>query len=659
MGYQTVRALIPIRHSGVLRVPGVATGDNAQDFIVDDAVATKLIGSGYVTSQGVSSAPSASVPKAFSVRQAVDLATLTAKYPAADNLGNVGLVGVTAPYTRYYSDGSVWAPAGASSSAAVAVAVAQKLDASASHLGGIVALAQNATYTLTPDLDYSKGVMIEGPATGVGNLLCGAGVTINGSSRSRRLPPGSVVRLHTISGNALAMSIVQADPIVPRAAFRVVAGNIDTSGAVPHQGRILTPKTSLPAMLWEPANLAMPGTPSNCTAAANRNYVCRSQYGSVGLTASASGSVAATWTGQNVNFALAISQGYTTGVIYLFLPHLMESMTISFSGSGGRQRILTYNFACARKGLVALPFALPGLSAPLTTSVNNALLGVNIAGMSEFNGGFDVNNTTVTSIGVTFSTFGMAGTTVSAGEVFAVAGIDLLPKLRPAVLVTYDKVNGTPGQDSFNELVDLHRVRNLAGGVRYYGLYDNNGTGLGFIKYGTDRGFDVFNGTLTRQPTSGQTVADAYREFGLNDTQMRASGLVPTAFHTVPGNASWPDGTYEQIMASIGVRYSRATGLPVIPHGFGGMFQPYCMGTTGMTSPNGKTPTQYLQGLVDAGVHGSIFSHGIFVGTDPGDSRNPVADVVATLDALKAFQDAGLIDVVGCDGMSLILDGLA
>lgn len=57
MGYQTVRALTPIRHSGVLRVPGQTTGDNAQDFVVEDSQASRLVTLGYATSLGAAPAP--------------------------------------------------------------------------------------------------------------------------------------------------------------------------------------------------------------------------------------------------------------------------------------------------------------------------------------------------------------------------------------------------------------------------------------------------------------------------------------------------------------------------------------------------------------------------------------------------------------------------
>jgi hypothetical protein len=57
MGYQTVRALTTVRHDGKLRIPGQTTGDNQQDFVVEDSVATKLVGAGVVSAVGSASAP--------------------------------------------------------------------------------------------------------------------------------------------------------------------------------------------------------------------------------------------------------------------------------------------------------------------------------------------------------------------------------------------------------------------------------------------------------------------------------------------------------------------------------------------------------------------------------------------------------------------------
>lgn len=57
MPYQTVRALTPIRHSGVLRVPGQIGGENSQDFVVEDTQANRLVALGYATSLGVAAAP--------------------------------------------------------------------------------------------------------------------------------------------------------------------------------------------------------------------------------------------------------------------------------------------------------------------------------------------------------------------------------------------------------------------------------------------------------------------------------------------------------------------------------------------------------------------------------------------------------------------------
>lgn len=57
MPFQLVRALTPVRHDNVLRVPGQTTGANAQDFIVSDTVAATLIAQGIVSFQSVSAPP--------------------------------------------------------------------------------------------------------------------------------------------------------------------------------------------------------------------------------------------------------------------------------------------------------------------------------------------------------------------------------------------------------------------------------------------------------------------------------------------------------------------------------------------------------------------------------------------------------------------------
>ncbi len=62
MGYQTVRALVPIRHSGVLRIPGQTSGDNAQDFVAEDSQVARLVALGFVTSLGAAAAPADPTP---------------------------------------------------------------------------------------------------------------------------------------------------------------------------------------------------------------------------------------------------------------------------------------------------------------------------------------------------------------------------------------------------------------------------------------------------------------------------------------------------------------------------------------------------------------------------------------------------------------------
>jgi lysophospholipase L1-like esterase len=49
MAYNTVRALQAVRHNGVLRIPGQTSGDNAQDFVVDDTTKDRLVALGFVS----------------------------------------------------------------------------------------------------------------------------------------------------------------------------------------------------------------------------------------------------------------------------------------------------------------------------------------------------------------------------------------------------------------------------------------------------------------------------------------------------------------------------------------------------------------------------------------------------------------------------------
>lgn len=62
MGFQKVRALIRTTHNKVDRIPGITEGKNAQDFVVSDAQAAKLVEQGFVTSLGVAAEPAKTVP---------------------------------------------------------------------------------------------------------------------------------------------------------------------------------------------------------------------------------------------------------------------------------------------------------------------------------------------------------------------------------------------------------------------------------------------------------------------------------------------------------------------------------------------------------------------------------------------------------------------
>lgn len=62
MPYQQLRALTPIRHSGVLRIPGQSSGPNAQDFVAEDTQAERLVAAGYVISLGAAPTPESVLP---------------------------------------------------------------------------------------------------------------------------------------------------------------------------------------------------------------------------------------------------------------------------------------------------------------------------------------------------------------------------------------------------------------------------------------------------------------------------------------------------------------------------------------------------------------------------------------------------------------------
>lgn len=448
--------------------------------------------------------------------------------------------------------------------------------------------------------------------------------------------------------------------------MRVLNGVVDMSGRAPKVSRWLaTMPKETPAMLFEPANLGLP-TATNCTAAVATNYICRSQYGGVSMTSTvttSSGNYNVAWTGLSINFGAQVAAGYTAGVMYVCLPHRTESIALRFD-NGIRSRTLTFAAPVGRTGWVALPFALPGLSAGMQASVNNALVQQNSSGFGESNGGFDSGFSTVTAITLTISTFGAAGTNIVTGDVTVVAGMEVLPKLKPAVMLTYDKINGSASNGTFFEVVDKHIARGLKAGVRYHGLYDNNSSSMAYINYAVAAGFEVYNGQLTRVPTTGQTVNDAWREFGVNQSQARGNGLQMSPFYSTAGNATWPDGTYETLLPQLGIRYGRTSGLNCAAHGFGGVLNPLSMGVAGMEGPLGPsgviTPTQWLQALVDAGVHGSAFSHGFWRGgVNPADSRITEAQLDTFLIAAQQFQSAGLVDFVGPTGMANVLDGLA
>lgn len=65
MSFQRVRALVPVRHDNVLRIPGVTTGENAQDFVVRVAQATRMIELGLVSFIEAADPPATGLEQVF------------------------------------------------------------------------------------------------------------------------------------------------------------------------------------------------------------------------------------------------------------------------------------------------------------------------------------------------------------------------------------------------------------------------------------------------------------------------------------------------------------------------------------------------------------------------------------------------------------------
>ena len=65
MSYQRVRALVPVRHDGVVRIPGQTTGENLQDFVVRAEQATRLIQQGLVSYIEDAQAPATGLEHVF------------------------------------------------------------------------------------------------------------------------------------------------------------------------------------------------------------------------------------------------------------------------------------------------------------------------------------------------------------------------------------------------------------------------------------------------------------------------------------------------------------------------------------------------------------------------------------------------------------------
>jgi hypothetical protein len=103
------------------------------------------------------------------VRQAVDLATLNAQYPAADNLGNAAMVGAAAPYTRYHSDGTAWLASGGAAGTFTSRAL------TTADNGSTLVCGSAQVATVPAGLGAGFGVAVKGSIT----FANGAGVTVS------------------------------------------------------------------------------------------------------------------------------------------------------------------------------------------------------------------------------------------------------------------------------------------------------------------------------------------------------------------------------------------------------------------------------------------------------------------------------------------------
>lgn len=65
MSFQRVRALVPVRHDGVVRIPGITSGENGQDFVVRTEQATRLIAQGLVSFIEAAEPPATGLEQVF------------------------------------------------------------------------------------------------------------------------------------------------------------------------------------------------------------------------------------------------------------------------------------------------------------------------------------------------------------------------------------------------------------------------------------------------------------------------------------------------------------------------------------------------------------------------------------------------------------------
>lgn len=259
---------------------------------------------------------------------------------------------------------------------------------------------------------------------------------------------------------------------------------------------------------------------------------------------------------------------------------------------------------------------------------------------APINGG--VAGKTITQI--QFTCFGC-----QVGDVYVFEGIDEATRVRPAVLIHYDQSN----EPAFlGNVVPNSASVGLYGGCRFFAgtdLSNNAAAPLGAIAVG----WDITNGSLTRQNPMVNIPGDIYREYGVNGDEAARFSL-PHSYWANPAgfsdlNTSSPVG--KAALRALGIRYGFGTGQIAMYHGPQGTTNPFAFGVAPMTGLTSAQMLAYVDAAIACGTHINMFEHTI---TAPATN----ADNLAFWQGLRTRQDAGLIDVVNSYGMAQILDGL-